>query len=53
MVFDADKGAWEKIGEMNQGRYRHATAIIEADPDALCSLSQFQQHSATVIIHQN
>jgi len=36
MVFDADKGAWENIGEMNQGRYRHATSIIEADPEALC-----------------
>ena len=37
--FDADEDAWKKIGEMNQGRYRHATAIIEANPEALCSLS--------------
>ena len=42
MVFDADNGAWNKIGEMNQGRYRHATSIIEADPEALCGTTWFQ-----------
>ena len=41
MVFDADNGAWKKIGEMNQGRYRHATSIIEADPEALCGTNWF------------
>ena len=34
--FDADEDAWKKIGEMNQGRYRHATSIIEANPEVLC-----------------
>ena len=37
--FDANEDTWKKIGEMNRGRYRHATAIIEADPEALCGTS--------------
>jgi len=34
--YDPDQEAWNKIGELTRGRYRHATAIIEADPLMLC-----------------
>ena len=36
LEYDPDQEAWNKIGELTRGRYRHATAIIEADPLMLC-----------------
>jgi len=37
LEYEAEQDTWNKIGDMKRGRYRHATAVIEADQATLCA----------------
>ena len=37
LEYDAVEEGWVKVGDTKELRYRHASAVIDADYDALCA----------------